>query len=353
MGTRASLVARALSSAWYPEPLPVDFSTDELNQITPLLLGSGAGALGWHRIRSSHLKTEKSACELQQAYRKHTLEAALHETHIKQSFSLLRDAGIEPILVKGWSIARQYPEKGLRPYDDVDLIVRPEEHETAQSLIAAVDSLQGYVDIHCGLSAIDPIDETGSWSSKTRMVNLGELEVRILRPEENLRTLCLHLLRHGAFRPLWLCDIAVAVESRDRDFDWDRCLSSNKRVADWVASTIALAHSVLGAKIEDTPIQERVRNLPSWLPRSVLEQWETPFSKSHGVARHRAPMATYLRNPSGIFSDIRARWPNPIEATIYMRGSFNALPRWPFQVGECVSRTIRFLTRLPKTVRQG
>jgi len=353
MGNRASLVARALSSAWYPDPLPVDLSTDELNQITPLLLGSGAGALGWHRIRSSHLKNEKSAGELHQAYRKHTLEAALHETHIKQSFSLLRDAGIEPILVKGWSIARQYPEKGLRPYDDVDLIVRPEEHETAQSLISSIESLQGYVDIHCGLSAIDPVDETGDSSSKSRVVSLGEVEVRILRPEENLRTLCLHLLRHGAFRPLWLCDIAVAVESRGQDFDWDRCLSDNKRVADWVASTIALAHKVLGAKIEDTPIQERVRNLPSWLPKSVLEQWETPFSKSHGVARHRAPMASYLRNPSGLLSDIRARWPNPIEATIYMRGSFNGLPRWPFQVGECVGRTLRFLTRLPKTVREG
>jgi hypothetical protein len=352
MSTRASLVARALTSAWYTAPLPLDISIDELNQITPLLLGSGAGSLGWHRIRSSHLKTEKPAVELQQAYRKHTLEAALHESHIKQSFSLLRDAGIEPILVKGWAIARQYPEKGLRPYDDVDLIVRPEEQPSAESLISTVESLQGYVDIHCGLSAVDPVDANGDWNSRTRLAMLGDLEVRILKPEENLRTLCLHLLRHGAFRPLWLCDIAVAVESRGQDFDWDRCLSSNKRVADWVASTIALAHKVLGARIEDTPIQQRAKKLPSWLPKSLLEQWERPFSRAHGVARHRAPMASYIRNPSGLFSDLRARWPNPIEATIYMRGSFNALPRWPFQVGECVDRTMRFVTRLPKSVRE-
>jgi len=29
--------------------------------------------------------------------------------------------GVEPILGKGWAIARLYPERGMRPYGDIDL----------------------------------------------------------------------------------------------------------------------------------------------------------------------------------------------------------------------------------------
>jgi hypothetical protein len=36
------------------------------------------------------------------------------------------------------------------------------------------------------------------------------------------------------------------------------------------------------------------------------------------------------------------RWPNGIEATVGLRGPFNGLPRLPFQVAECVTRTARF-----------
>lgn len=36
-------------------------------------------------------------------------------------------AGVEPLLIKGWAIARLYPGAGLRPYTNLDLIVRPSE----------------------------------------------------------------------------------------------------------------------------------------------------------------------------------------------------------------------------------
>ena len=44
------------------------------------------------------------------------------------------------------------------------------------------------------------------------------LDVRVLSPEDDLRFLCLHLLRHGAVQPLWLCDICVLLEARANDF---------------------------------------------------------------------------------------------------------------------------------------
>lgn len=353
MGTRASLVARALSSAWYSSPNPLDISPEELTAIALLLLGSGAGALAWHRVRHSVLNSSPTALELQQAYRKHTLEALLHETHIERSFGLLRDAGIEPTLVKGWSIARHYPEKGLRPYDDVDLVVPAAQYDAAEAIIREAESLRGYVDLHKGFREVDPVNDEGDLFANSQLVKLGETDVRVLRSEDSLRVICLHLLHHGAFRPLWLCDVAVMVESRTPDFDWDHCLGRNKRVADWVACTIGLAHQLLGARIDDTPVKRRAENLPSWLIPTVLKQWEKPFARDHGVARHRAPMASYLRNPAGLLRDLRTRWPNPIEATVNLRGAFNEFPRLPFQVADCVARAANFVARLPKAVREG
>lgn len=174
--------------------------------------------------------------------------------------------------------------------------------------------------MHKGLEEFGYPDED-EFFANSQLVKLGDVDVRVSCPEHSLRILCLHLLRHGAFRPLWLCDIAVAVESRPREFDWDRCLGTNKRVADWIACTIGLAHQLLGARVDDTPVARRAKNLPSWLIPNVLKQWETPFAKDHGMGRHRAPMAKYLRDSRGLLTDLRNRWPNPIEATVYLRAT--------------------------------
>jgi hypothetical protein len=343
-------ISDVLTAGWRDTAAPTNLSQLDLASVSTLILGSGAGALGWAKLRNSELHSCAAAIEFQQAYRHHTIEAAIHERDIKQVFGLLRSHGIEPVLVKGWSVARLYPEKGLRPYDDTDIVVRPADWSKAQAVISAQVATHFSVDLHRGFEELDDRSNHDLFSD-SQLVELGDVAVRVLRPEDSLRIICLHLLHHGAFRPLWLCDVAVAVESRPGDFDWDRCLGQNKRVADWVACTIGLAHRLLGARIEDTPVKHRAESLPSWLVPTVLKQWENPFSKDHGVARHRAPMASYLRNPAGLFRDLKTRWPNPIEATINLRGSFNKFPRFPYQVGDCIVRATRFALNLPRSLK--
>ncbi len=82
------------------------------------------------------MRSSKIAFQFQQAYRLHTLQAAIHEREIKKLFTLLRQADIEPILIKGWAVAQLYPEKGLRPHDDIDLIVRPDQYQAAKSALS-------------------------------------------------------------------------------------------------------------------------------------------------------------------------------------------------------------------------
>src|SRR3972149_7047855 len=152
MKSGSKLVARTLIGAWRSSPLPLRIAREALDEVTPLLLGSGAGALGWWRVRDSDLRSAAAAFELQQAYRLFTLHAALHEREITQVFTFLRSAGVEPILVKGWAAARVYPEPGLRPYGDIDLCVRPEDYLTAQEVLGTPEGRQFWVDLHDGLT---------------------------------------------------------------------------------------------------------------------------------------------------------------------------------------------------------
>ena len=104
------LIARVLAGSWRQSREPLVISPAELDLVTPLLLESGAGALGWKRVSNSTLRSAAAALELQQAYRLHALQSAVHERNIQNALTLLRSAGVEPILVKGWAVARLYPD---------------------------------------------------------------------------------------------------------------------------------------------------------------------------------------------------------------------------------------------------
>ena len=47
----------------------------------------------------------------------------MHEVRLREVVTILHEAGIEVLVSKGWSIARLYPQAGLRPYGDLDLHV--------------------------------------------------------------------------------------------------------------------------------------------------------------------------------------------------------------------------------------
>lgn len=350
--SRSGLVAKALAGSWRQSPPPLKISVQELDRITPLLLGSGAAALGWWRVLHSapHQGTQ-AASDLQQAYRLLALQDTLHEQEIKQVFTLLRAAGVEPLLVKGWAVARLYPETVLRPFGDVDICVRPEQYKLAAEALKGPGSENFWADLHADFSELEDrsIDDL---FARSELINIGDVPVRVMGQEDHLGLLSIHLLKHGAWRPLWLCDIGATIESLPANFDWQLCLGRDERRASWITCTIGLAHQLLGARIDHLPVAERARRLPSWLVPNVLKEWEAPFAINQPPMKHSEPMASYLRHPSGLLKGVRARWPNPIIATISMRGPFNNWPRWPFQLGNCLSRTTRFVAHLPSLLRE-
>jgi hypothetical protein len=340
--SHAQLLATTLEGAWRAEPARARISADELAAVAPLLVGSGAASLAWWKIRHTDLADAPAARELHEAYRYRTLRAAIQEREIESVFTLLKQARVEAVLVKGWASARAYPEQALRPFGDVDVWVRAEQLEDARRALTVPEAARIQSDLHTRFDASDSRDFDTLYA-RGESVRIGEARVRVLAPEDNLRLQCVHLLRHGAWRPLWLCDVAAAVENRREGFDWSRVMEGDRRRARWAACCVGLAHKLLGARVEVTPFGSEARRLPRWLVPEVLRQWETPFPSMQAPMRHRAPMRKYLRRPRGLWRDLANRWPNPIEATVQTGGPFNELPRWPFQLASCLARTSRFL----------
>jgi hypothetical protein len=338
-----ALVAAFLAGAWRAVPPPADFSVPEFEKVAPLLLPSGADALGWWRVRNSELRSCPAAEHLQQAYRLNTLESSRNKSRIERVFEVFRSFGVEPVLIKGWAAASYYPDKGLRPYGDIDICVRRHELQDAEHALADLGELRFEVDLHLGFAKFG-VREDGELFTRSRLVTMSQSDVRILCAEDHLRVVCFHLMREGAWRPLWLVDVAAALESLPRDFDWNYCLGDKRQAAPLV-NAIGLAHELLGAEVNGIPEAHRSAKTPRWLISTVLNEWgSTAPSRTH----NDVPMLTRLQLRKDLLRGVRRRWPNPIEATIAMNGPFNDLPRLPFQIANSVFRIGAFLTHLPR-----
>jgi hypothetical protein len=337
-----------MAGAWRQAPPPLELSISEIQSVTPLLLSSRGSALSWWRINQSPLKKSFSSGELQWDYRFYTVEAALHERRIKKVLTLLREAGVEPILIKGWAIARHYPEAGLRPYADIDLCVRPDCLPVARAALLMPEHAQDAVDFtHYEATTLDH----RSWDElyqRSQLVRLGEVEVRVLGAEDHLRLLCIHLLKHGVSRALWLCDIALTIEARPHNFDWRLCVGKTEPQADWVACAIGLAHQLLGVRVDDTPVAERAAHLPDWLVQSVLKRWALP----DGFDMQQ--IGTRLGRGDEVFKALRRRWPDPITASIEKGTVFDNAARLPLQLSVyfAPSRIKKFFREAPALLKQ-
>jgi hypothetical protein len=321
-----------------------------LEASAPLLLKTGAAGLCWPRVRHSDLRASPAAAELHQVYRLQTLRARIDQGKIERVFKLLRSVQVEPILVKGWAIARLYPEHGLRPYGDIDLCIREDQSATAEAALKTSEGRRYNVDLHRGFAKLGG-GGTDELYAHSQLVRLGETDVRVLGPEDHLRALCFHMLREGAWRPLWLCDIAVALETRPAGFSWQHCFAGTKRSKELVSCAIGLAHGLLGARLDNIPFRVSLEQLPGWAIPTVLKEWESPLPFM--IRRHMAPIATYWHHPGGILEGLRSRWANPLEATIVVRGPFNNLPRLPFQIGSYLVQATSFLVQRLKLLRAG
>jgi hypothetical protein len=215
----------------------------------------------------------------------------------------------------------------------------------ALEFFAELGSDCGAIDLHDGLPDLDDRPWGEVWA-RSRRVALGQTWVRILGAEDQLRQQCLHMLRHGAWRPLWLCDVGASLEAAGPDFDTAYCLAGARIPTEWVQALIGIASELLDTRRDVLSVGPP----PRWLLNAVLAQWATGIcGDSH--CRDPRPILQHALHPLCWGTALRSRWPNPIEAAGAMRQSPRSrLPRRLLQGLVVLRRAAGLLWRLPAAI---
>ncbi len=130
-------------------------------------------------------------------WRWYLIQYKVQQYRIVKTFELFRKYNIEPILIKGWAAARNYPQKEERLFIDIDICVAPSVFKQAQEILADINKEGLTIDLHNGLRHLDTV-EWDDLFENTELARLEATNIRLLRPEDHLRVLCIHWLNDGA-----------------------------------------------------------------------------------------------------------------------------------------------------------
>ena len=347
-----ALLATVLAGTWREEPPLPAITAEQLSRLVPLLIGSGTAGFVWRSMsRDAALKAAEGASELRNAHHHFAIQASVKGESLDALATEFSAAGLEPLVFKGWAIARYYAAPHLRPFGDLDLCAPPGRHAEAAALLGKHISgtlrhdnqglvhlpnnfqvemssgLAATVDLHADLKKYR-CPSLAAVYGRSIPVRLSGGTVRVPALEDHLRLAILHFLRHGGWRPLWLTDIAAMLESANGDFNWDLCLGEEPHVRRWIACILQLAGDLLGARIEHVPTSSRIADMPRWIAKTVLNEWRAPFAARQAVR----PLGDAIADPRLFPGELVQRWPNAIRATADRDGPFDASTRLPYQL---------------------
>jgi hypothetical protein len=225
---------------------------------------------------------------------------------------VLADAGVELMVLKGIALAfASYPNPGLRPMDDMDLLVRPSDARRALDALgragwrAAVAhpervlrvvhgaelqrgddrlDLHGHLfqgSLHAGLDA-------RRWA-RSVLLELADGPLRVLDPTDQLLHVMIHGVESDPPAPRWPADAMMVLRSGRDEIDWGRLAAD----AEEESRSLALAHAV--AQLLRIFGRDRVP-----VPDAVIAQlrtrgWSGAERLEHRVAaRTPLPVVGYL-----------------------------------------------------------
>jgi hypothetical protein len=183
----------------------------------------------------------------------------------------LIDAGLEPVVLKGPAVAARYPEPGLRPMEDIDLLLPRGQHESAlrileearwqvirparndlyDTVLTHPDVPSLFLELHYGLEAssqrVTALDPMGLWKLRKPIDCLGTPAFGLPLAEE-IVMLAAHAGKphHGFAHLIWIADLTMILgqaEESGHPVDWDRLrsIAASARCTTVVGAALSLA----------------------------------------------------------------------------------------------------------------
>jgi hypothetical protein len=205
--------------------------------------------------------------------------------------ALLHGAGIETMALKGIALAvGAYGDVGVRPMDDVDVLVRPADADRALAALAEAgwiaeqttgvgfktlharhlhDAAGRALDLH--RYALEQVSSDEPFWDASVELEVGGVKTRTLSPPDQL----LHVVAHGGrwnvVPPLrWIADAELIRRTADGDLDWDRFVAEarRRRLAARLVPALDRLVAAIGFTVPDEVAAElrRARTTP-------LERW--------------------------------------------------------------------------------
>lgn len=246
-----------------------------------------------------------------EARRRTSIATALyHQEALREIAVAFADHGLPFVVLKGEALSKAfYPQEGLRPYGDIDLLIRPETYELAKATLMGLGfrlrqmvneaekrrlfgeiefdkegPIALTVDLHWDtlMTSWEPqslLSDHGTWASLDQ-VCLGSRAIPILKGEVLLIYLCVHFAFHHTFDGIiLLCDLFLVLRRDAERTDWDRLIAMANRCQCRYALywSLYFAKSLMAAPVPDS-ILDRLR--PNALIRALMPTTRLLFRDS-------------------------------------------------------------------------
>jgi len=202
------------------------------------------------------------AARLKGLYRRSWSHNQLLFKRAATAIAVLGDAGIETLVTKGASLALiSYEDVGVRPMDDVDVLVPIERTQDAIAALVAAGWSPGHADpptwtqVHhsLGFAGADggevdlhwfalwqPARDEPLWAASVP-VELAGVATRAPSPADQLLLACVHGTPWSPLPPFrWIADAATVIRSAGEELDWERVVVEATRRRLTVATAAAL-----------------------------------------------------------------------------------------------------------------
>jgi hypothetical protein len=211
----------------------------------------------------------------------------VRERELTRILALFDDHALPAIPLKGPVLAAQlYEDVSLRPFDDLDILIRKDDLAKAKELLAAIgfealSSLAPHqesvlLDCQQHVSMMAPstgtlvelhwtLEPGATWTHFSQVTvwkrleafSMSGLTARTLSQEDQLLYLCVHGASHCWNRAIWICDVAECLH-RFREIDWQALLDQARRLrrTRMLMLGLMLAYDLLNA-----PIPEAIRKV--------------------------------------------------------------------------------------------